>query len=312
MPRVIATVSQSGPTGDAMERVLERWGGWIVAGFVHLALLAIFSNQFVVIQQMLRPKEKLVVKFTLPQLPPPPPVEPEPQVVPAMFSPAAATHAVREQEDIPEHEASAEAARDLPKEETVLAQDRASMNLESAARALVPEEVRDQIEKELQELKRRQAEQEVARAELQVEVRKLEVEAKGKEFTLDSDGGRQGAIRTLDVAGTPPDVVNRVFSRYHIRIERRQPASPSTPSFLNAAVTGEGTFRNVPASGVQDVFILTPTAIAMMSALESQALTERGFDPRTTRVREIRFGIVKNRTDEWDLGVTKLVTERIE
>jgi hypothetical protein len=36
------------------------------------------------------------------------------------------------------------------------------------------------------------------------------------------------------------------------------------------------------------------------------------MDPIRTAVREIQFGIVKNKDNEWDLGVTKLVAEQIE
>lgn len=313
MSPAFAVASQTPPASDRLELWLERWGGWLVAGVIHLAILAVFSNQIVVIREFIKPPKPLSIRFQLPA-PAPPPAVVQPMAAPPLtLDEAVATVAnpdARDADDPAQAPASA-AASEKPFVGDSPAEALAQFDPAKAASVLAPVDLTEQIQKELADLRRKQAMQTLDQDRVRMEVRKLEVEAKGRAFTIDSDGGRQGAIRTLDVSGASEEVVATVFRKYHIRIDRNVAPSASQPSFLNAAVTGEGTFKNAPVDGPRDVFVLSPTAVSMMAYLERMALTKQGFDPTRTRVREIRFGIVKNAENEWDLGVTELKCEDV-
>lgn len=297
---------------DRLERWLERWGGWLVAGLIHLSLLALFSNQLVVIKTLITPKRSISIRFQLPQPPPPAPPPTQPLAVPLMVPENVATTT---DPDPKEADDTAQvlpgAAEENPDPGESDAATPPNLETASTAPALLPPEVKAQLREELERLRRQMAAQDIEQNRIRTAVHKLEVEAKGRNYTFDSDGGRQGAIRTLDVSGFPDEVVHQVFRKYHIYVERKVGPSEERPSFLNAAVTDGKTYRSSPVSGLRDVFVLSGSAIAMMSRLETEALVERGFNPGNTRVLEIRFGIVKNAQDEWDLGVTKLETEQL-
>jgi hypothetical protein len=295
-----------------LERWIERWGGAGVAILMHVALIAILNNHWVRFHATARP-ESLQVCFELPaDMIAPHAAYPSPP----QFNPAVATvahpEAVESEEIIrPENFPRIAALEDHPTESE--AEMEAAPDAARAENPRVLLGMDQQIERELRELNKRRSEQEVALGHLRMRVRRFETQVQGQKWILDSDGGRTGAIRTLNVEHFPEEVVAEVFSRYHIRIRKNAtPSTPGEPSFLNAAVTNEGTYQNVPARGPQDVFILSPTAVHFLSVLETRALQEKGFTPATTRVREIHFGIIKNAKDEWDLGVIKCVTERID
>ncbi len=159
---------------------------------------------------------------------------------------------------------------------------------------------------------------EVKETEIKAEINKRVVESKGREFLLNSDGGKAGVIRTLDVSGFPEDLVVKVFNRYGITIEHRNVRlDEANRSYLNTATTESGTFTSVQHEGFYEVFVLSPKAVAYMSALETQALTDGGHNPRTTRVRKITFGIVKQedpnckQCEPYILGVVDMEVERI-
>ncbi len=140
-----------------------------------------------------------------------------------------------------------------------------------------------------------------------------ELNLAGREFILNSDGGTQGVIRTLDVSGHDEDEVMRVLrTRYGITVETRHVTPQAGRNFLNAARTAEGTFTTAAEAGVYDVFILSAKARSMMASMEVKAMQGEGYDPTATRVREIEFGMVRDeRTGELSLAVVKLRAERI-
>lgn len=145
---------------------------------------------------------------------------------------------------------------------------------------------------------------------LQSRVQKREVEAKGREFTIASDGGLEGIVRTADFSAVGDDTLVRAVlkRRYGIVFEYRNITPAAGRSFLNAAKSKDETFVSSGAAGFFEVMSMPPKAISMMAALESEALLDRGFDPSTTRIREIEFGLVPDGGD-WRLAVTNLVAE---
>lgn len=150
--------------------------------------------------------------------------------------------------------------------------------------------------------------------DLQKSLIRNEVESAARDFELASDGGAAGAIRLLDTTSFPDHIVRPILQRYGMTFERRYTRPVHGRNFLNAARTDAGTFSNVAAEGVYDVLALSPKALTIMSARETQALRDRGYDPRTTRIVEITFGIIKpdcQGCPEYDFGVVDLVAEQI-
>jgi len=148
--------------------------------------------------------------------------------------------------------------------------------------------------------------------DLDAEIMRRSVESHGKEFLLNSDGGRAGIVRTLDLEGFPESTALQVLRRYGIGVEfRHVKPNPADRRFLTAARTDKGTFANLDAEGYYEVFVLSGKAVALMASLETTALMERGFEPRNTRIKRITFGIVKDRSGELALGVTDLQVEQL-
>jgi len=144
-------------------------------------------------------------------------------------------------------------------------------------------------------------------------IKDLELDMSRREFLLASDGGMSGVIRTLDVSGHDEEEVLRVLrGRYGISVETKHVTPQAGRNFLNAAKTQEGTFTTAKEEGIYDVFILSPKARSMMATLEVTAMQKDGYDPTTTRVREIEFGMVRNaETGQLELAVVKLKAEKI-
>ncbi len=298
----------TGQGRDPFEKRIERWGGPFVALLTHVALAAILGNMLVHRAEVRPPERPLRVQFLSPEPEPPPPPPPNPPPRPAgseapaaaLIQPVAATSPDGSDEPDDNNPSTAKESASSP----------ASVSTDA------PPDLKGRIKKEVANLARDQDLLRQRQMEMDLQVAVLAMKAKSRKFPINSDGGRFGAIRTLDVSGVPEAALQEVFKRYKIRIEHGV-AAPATseygiPSFLNAAVTKDGTYRNAPAGGVQDIFVLSAKAVGVMALLETHAIQDRGMDPIRTRVREIQFGIVKNKDNEWDLGVTKLVAEQIE
>jgi hypothetical protein len=109
----------------------------------------------------------------------------------------------------------------------------------------------------------------------------------------------------------PAEIERQVLERYGIKYDHRYTQPNAGRSFLNSAETDQGRFTNTAAEGYYDVFVLSPMALNLMTRMEIQALTERGFDPRNTRVRKVVFGIVLEESGGYILGVVDLEVEKI-
>ncbi len=149
--------------------------------------------------------------------------------------------------------------------------------------------------------------------DLKAQVQRVQIETIGREFLLNSDGGRAGIIRTLDVADFPESIVKPVFNRFGITMEYKHvnPAGSSSGRYMNAVTTRDAVYTNQAAPGYYETFVLSSKALSMMAAIETKALMDRGFEPRNSRIRKIVFGIVKDENDEFSLGVTEIEVERL-
>lgn len=288
---------------------LERWGGAIVTVAVHLALAMVLFS---------RPLERPV-----PRIPDPPsivmmlaPADPLPETLPSSsFEPVAATAASAAEEQSAAMTDAVELPPEVSEIEQALAQaSEVAGESGSGARLVLSPALAGQLREEARRIAKERQDLRKEQVDLEASLMRIEMESKGRNFTLSTDGARTGAVRVLNVSDYPPEIVRQVFSRYNIRIERNvipSSAGVGMPSFLNAAETKDGTYRNVPAEGPQDVFVLTTRAVHLLSLMETQALQVRGYDIRRARIREVHFGIVKNEQNEWDLGVTHLLAEEV-
>lgn len=173
-------------------------------------------------------------------------------------------------------------------------------------------------ERQLNELMNRVSEGEKnlqqKRDSIRAELNRREVETTGREFLFNSDGGREGMIRLLDVEGFPQEVVRRVYARYGIDVEYRylRPEDLNTKrTYFNKVITNDESFTTKREEGYYEVFQLSSKAISLLAGLEREAITSQQRDPRNTRVRSVTFGIVLNDRGEYALGVTDLQFERL-
>lgn len=164
--------------------------------------------------------------------------------------------------------------------------------------------IRDKVIDQSQTLEERQK-------NIKENIIRMEVVSAAKDFELNSDGGTEGAIRLLKLDNYEPEQIRPLLDRYGISFERRYTKPVAGRGYLNAASTEAGTFRNVEKEGFYDVLVLSTRAVGYLATLETSALGERGYNPASTRVRKIIFGVVMNTRGEYDLGVTELQVEQI-
>lgn len=284
----------------------ERHGGALVSLAVGIAT---YAWLVVTVYQPVRPvTNDRVTRIVFRPVPPPPEIaEPAPQEVvePVLpeLSEVAATSA-----NPSENAPLAEAIR-VP--ETVLAAVRSRSSTLAAWR---PETEGDrQLVESLREQVTRYGERlDANQNDLKADINRLAIEAAGREFLLNTDGGRAGVIRTFDFKGYPPETIKPLLSRYGIRIEYKHvnPDKNARP-FLNSATFEDGTFTNVQREGYYEVLVFSPKAVALMATKELTALYARGFEPRDARVRKIVFGIVQSREEDFDLDVIDMEVERL-
>ncbi len=147
--------------------------------------------------------------------------------------------------------------------------------------------------------------------ELREKIIREEVLSAAKDFELNSDGGLQGAIRTLDLEGFPDHIVTDVLTRYGIKQERRRTKAQGGRNYLNAAKTDDGIYENTAREGYYEVMVLSNYSFRMMAMMEVEALQRRGYNPSKSRIRSISFGIVLNADGEYDLGVVNIEVEQV-
>lgn len=284
----------------------ERHGGALVALAVGIAS---YAWLVVTVYQPVRPiANDPVTRIVFRPVPPPPEiVEPAPQevvepIVPEL-SEVAATSANPSE--------SAPLAEALRAPETVLAAVRSRSSTLAAWR---PETEGDrQLVEALREQVTRYGERlDASQTDLKADINRLAIESAGREFLLNTDGGKAGVIRTFDFKGYPPEAIKPVLTRYGIRVEYKH-VNPdkNARQFLNSATFEDGTFTNVQREGYYEVLVFSPKAVALMATKEMTALYARGYEPRDARVRKIVFGIVQGREDEFDLDVIDMEIERL-
>lgn len=152
---------------------------------------------------------------------------------------------------------------------------------------------------------------EARQSALAIGVMERSVESVGREFLLNSDGGREGVLRFIDVSGFPDDVVRQVCRRYGISVKFDYVTPSAGGSWISGARTSSGEFGAAREPGFYHVFQLSDKSVAMMTAIEVQALTKADCRPGKCRVRQITFGIVMDDEGHYALGVTDLQVEEL-
>lgn len=124
----------------------------------------------------------------------------------------------------------------------------------------------------------------------------------------------KGTVRDLELGGQPREVVDEVMQRYRLRVSERYVPARSVQTYLSSAADGRGHFTASPfrEAGIYQVFELSRESVAAMSRLEEAELHARRLDPEKTRVTLVKFGIVRNKLGQHDLGVLDFQWERVE
>ncbi|MDX2177733.1 MAG: hypothetical protein SF028_14825 [Candidatus Sumerlaeia bacterium] len=280
------------------------------AGFLAVALLlAALAIRTATIGADAPPDDEWDVTIVLDDPAVPPVEQPLPMDEPAPFEEAAATRlpdaAQEDAEDLVEELAQSAPGLFDPLPEAA-PDDRFATWVPKAAERGRLAELHLEIGEEAAGLRKR-------KGEMAQTLERHAVDAAAREFSIVSDGGLAGVIRTIDLSDLPEEEAEAALRRrYDISIETRHIRPQAGRSFLNAATTREGTYTTATATeGTWDVFTLSPKAIGIMAALEVRALAERGYDPTTSRVRTIRFGMRRDEFGDWALAVLDLEAERI-
>jgi hypothetical protein len=142
----------------------------------------------------------------------------------------------------------------------------------------------------------------VARADL---LAKKTMEAPKSLFS--GRGASEGAIREIDLGGTPGEKAKEVLDRYGIKMLVAT-ADGAQGAGLQAKSAGEGQFVTKFGSGTVGVFRFSSIAAGRMGQLEDEAFRAGGEDPEKTRIVRVVFGIV-NTKNGYDLGVVDMRTE---
>lgn len=277
---------------------VERYGGFVVALAGALAGFAIlYTTTF---EPITAPARQKALEIVLNRTPPPVVEEQEPR--PPSFDVAATSVAPSTQELVreavrgSEHAATESEVRADPQ---TIATWMPSSDSDRAQIAAIQSQITDYGDR----LKR-------TTTDMRAELNRLRVESAGREFIINSDGGREGAIRLLDVEGFDMAHIMPLLERYGISVEYRHVRPGQAPMYLNAANMQGGTFTSVSREGFYEVFVLSAKSVSMLASKELTAIQNRGYDPARTRVLRITFGVVKNSSDQLDLDVTELDVEQ--
>lgn len=181
---------------------------------------------------------------------------------------------------------------------------------EKVASAPLDDETIEQWRKQLEEL---EAQRKKTRSELET-VSTVVVAAPGAERPYASSGADHGTVRELNIAQYPKQMQERFMYRYKIRIRNTNTPPPGPrSSFVNAAKTHAGTYRNVGGGhGPWQVMTLSREVQYRMAELELGEILKRKMVPERTRVQEIEFGLCEDEQGRVDLCVTRFRATPIE
>lgn len=148
-------------------------------------------------------------------------------------------------------------------------------------------------------------------SEVEQRLNALDAQDSARRMLFSSEGVDRGAVRKVILTGAPPAAVDKIMERYGIVIKvANLNGNEKRPGFINFAATPEGQFASLSPKGRFTVFSYGPAAMARMAQLEDKALREGGYDPSTSRVVSVVFGVVKAGAG-WDLGVKQIQIEPV-
>jgi hypothetical protein len=126
--------------------------------------------------------------------------------------------------------------------------------------------------------------------------------------------GPVGTIRELDFSGWPQAVVDEIMARYNFRIVMKHVPAGSNQSFLSSAESAGGDVYYADRNhrgGYHEVFELSRKSVALMSKLEEDEIRKRNLDLSRTRVKRVKFGIVRTAPGKHDIGVLEFSAEPV-
>jgi hypothetical protein len=119
-------------------------------------------------------------------------------------------------------------------------------------------------------------------------------------------GARTNVIRTLNLGNVDPALGQKVMDRYSIHITHRYVESINSLNYLSSVATGNAVFHPTNKPGDYEVFEISPDAHRRMVWLEQNYLVTHGYDPASTKLDRVDFGIVETSPGTWDLGILSI------
>lgn len=282
-----------GPRGWA-----ERHGAWILSLCFHVILFATLGSRSSLpslgpVVDVPESIQKIDVRLISP---PPPKPAPTPMPPRQVTEPPAAASMSRSESQ----EAAAPAEQSLEPLESEIAE---AEEHERRVREIL-ERFPARASGEQRSINRR-------RSRIKERLRNAELRVAAAPHFPDYKGARVGPVRILDLTkDVDPHVAKQVMNRYNIRVYKAF-VDETGPSFLSSAATGGTVYRQSNKAGYFEVMEISPKANTRMMWLEQQWLVSHGYEPRTTRIDTVEFGIVEREPGFWDLGIIRMEVQEL-
>ncbi|MBN1867052.1 hypothetical protein JW916_07135 [Candidatus Sumerlaeota bacterium] len=300
-------------------RWAERHAPWILSFCIHLLLLCwVFVGSAL---PPLRKPETRMVRVHLVDTPEEPPPEPTPPPEPPeqpVFTPARATDSDPEPTAIPTPPNSEPRETAREPEETVAPARQTDVTEQDPPReesdpldpiaetANQEERIKEILLAYNEHASRNRAERHEDMKDIDKRLEKASIATAASRSFRDYQGARVGAVRTFSDSGVDPEIAKRVKNRYDIHITTRYLDKPGGLSYLSSAASGGSVYHPADKPGYYEVFEISEKAFRQMVVLENEWLVSHGYDPGSTFVDTVEFGIVERSPGYWDLGILNI------
>lgn len=116
--------------------------------------------------------------------------------------------------------------------------------------------------------------------------------------------------RKLDLADATPDEIETIRKQYGLVVSRRYVDGRAGQNYIGSVAYkgGEQYYSHGTVKpGMYDVFEFSPRSLELLSQYEEDALRKQNLDPQSTLIKEIVFGIIRQKRTPPKLGVKKLI-----
>ena len=117
-------------------------------------------------------------------------------------------------------------------------------------------------------------------------------------------------LRKLDLTDATPDEVQTIRKQYGLIVSRRYVDGRAGQNYIGSVSDkgGEQYYSHGTVKpGIYDVFDFSPQSLELLSQYEEEAVRKQNLDPKSTLIKEIVFGIIRQTDSPPKLGVKKLI-----